>query len=281
MPMPGFDNAPAPVVRIRPPQGWGFPDLRDVWQHRDLARFLVWRDLKVRYKQTVLGVIWAVIQPLFTMTVFTIVFGRLAQLPSEGVPYPVFTFAALLPWQLFASGLSATANSMVGSAGIVTKVYFPRLVIPMAATTVPLADFCVSLVLLAGLMAWFGVVPSAAILALPLFVGLAVLTAFAAGLWLAALNVRYRDVQHAMPFLVQAWLFASPVAYSLTLVPEDWRGVYALNPMVAVIQGCRWAVAGAAAPWDLLPQSIAVVALLLAGGLVYFRRLEDSFADVI
>jgi lipopolysaccharide transport system permease protein len=274
-------NAPVQVVRIRPPQGWSLPDLRDVWHHRDLARFLVWRDLKVRYKQTVLGVLWAVIQPLFTMTVFTVVFGRLANLPSEGVPYPVFTFAALLPWQLFAGGLSATANSMVGSAGIVTKVYFPRLVIPIAATTVPLADFSVSCVLLAGLMAWYGVVPTVAILALPLFVLLAVLTAFSAGLWLAALNVRYRDVQHAMSFLVQAWLFGSPVAYSLTLVPEKWRLLYALNPMVAVIQGCRWAIAGGEPPWPLLPMSLAVVAVLLAGGLVYFRRLEDSFADII
>jgi lipopolysaccharide transport system permease protein len=279
--MGGLENPSLPVVRIRPPQGWGFPDFRDVWQHRDLARFLVWRDLKVRYKQTVLGVLWAIIQPLFTMVVFTVVFGRLAGLPSEGVPYPIFTFAALLPWQLFAAGLSATANSMVGSAGIVTKVYFPRLVIPMAATTVPLADFAVSSVLLAALMAWFGVAPTLKILALPLFVLLAVLTAFSAGLWLAALNVRYRDVQHAMPFLVQAWLFGSPVAYSLTLVPEQWRLVYALNPMVAAIQGCRWAIAGGTAPWALLPVSLTVIALLLAGGLVYFRKLEDSFADVI
>jgi lipopolysaccharide transport system permease protein len=270
-----------PIVRIRPAQGWGLPDFRDVWLHRDLARFLVWRDLKVRYKQTALGALWAVIQPLFTMLVFTVVFGRLAKLPSEGVPYPIFTFAALLPWQLFAAGLSATTNSMVGSAGIVTKVYFPRLVIPIAATLVPLADFAVSSVLLAGLMAWFGVVPALAILTLPLFVVLAMLTAFAAGLWLAALNVRYRDVQHAMSFLVQAWLFASPVAYSLTLVPAEWRFVYALNPMVAVIQGFRWAIAGGESPWTLLPVSLAVIVLLLAGGLVYFRRLEDTFADLI
>jgi lipopolysaccharide transport system permease protein len=269
------------VVRIRPPQGWAMPDFRDVWHHRDLARFLVWRDLKVRYKQTVLGVLWAIIQPLFTMLVFTIIFGRLAKLPSEGVPYPVFTFAGLLPWQLFAGGLSATANSMVGSAGIVTKVYFPRLVIPIAATLVPMADFTVSLALLGMLMAWFGVVPGPAILALPLFVLLAALTAFSAGLWLAALNVRYRDVQHAMPFLMQVWLFGSPVAYSLSLVPDEWRIVYALNPMVAVIQGCRWAIVGGEAPWALLPASLSVVALLLAGGLLYFRRLEDHFADVI
>jgi homopolymeric O-antigen transport system permease protein len=276
-----MNETSAPVVRIRPAQGWGLPDFRDVWLHRDLARFLVWRDLKVRYRQTVLGVLWAVIQPLFTMVVFTVVFGRLAKLPSEGVPYPIFTFAALLPWQLFAAGLSATSNSMVGSAGIVTKVYFPRLVIPIAATLVPLADFTVSSVLLAGLMAWFGVVPTLAIFTFPLFILLGMLSAFASGLWLAAINVRYRDVQHAMPFLVQAWLFASPVAYSLTLVPEEWRLVYALNPMVAVIQGCRWAIAGGEAPWTLLPISIAVIGLLLAGGLVYFRRLEDSFADVI
>jgi lipopolysaccharide transport system permease protein len=275
-------HAPGPVVRIRPPQGWSIPDLREVWEHRELAYFIVWRDLKVRYKQTVLGVLWAVIQPLLTMLIFTVVFGRLAELPSEGVPYPVFTFAALLPWQLFASGVTATANSMVGSASIVTKVYFPRLVIPIASTLVPLADFAISSVVLACLMVWFGVEPSVAILTLPLFVLLAVTTAFAAGLWLSALNVRYRDVQHAMPFLLQIWLFGSPVAYSLSLVPDNfWRTLYALNPMVAVIQGCRWAIVGGEAPWRLLPSSMLVLVVLLAGGLVFFRKVEDSFADVV
>jgi len=273
--------AAPPVVRIAPPQGWSLPDFRELWHYRDLASFIVWRDLKVRYKQTVLGVLWAIIQPLFTMVVFSVVFGRLARLPSDGVPYPVFTFAALLPWQLFAAGLSAAAGSVVGSAGLVTKVYFPRLVVPIAAILVPLADFLISSVFASALLIWYGISPSPAILALPVFLLIAIATALAAGLWLAALNVRYRDVHHVMPFLVQAWLFASPVAYSLSLVPEKWRGIYALNPMVTVIQGFRWSLVGGTSPWPLVPSSLLVLAVLLVGGLLYFRRMEDSFADVI
>lgn len=274
-------TTPVSTVHILPPKGWSLPDLGEVWTYRELALFIVWRDLKVRYKQTVLGFVWAIVQPVLAMLIFTVIFGRLAQLPSDGVPYPVFTFTALLPWQLFASGLGATANSLVGSAGLVTKVYFPRLVIPIASSLVPLVDFAVSSVVLLVLMLWYGVAPSAALFALPLFVVLALACSFSAGLWLSALNVRYRDVQHALPFFVQLWLFASPVAYSISLIPAVWRTLYALNPMVAVIQGFRWAIVGGEPPWPLMPASLAVIAVLLAGGLMYFRRLEDSFADVI
>jgi lipopolysaccharide transport system permease protein len=278
----GTPAASSNVLRIAPPKGWAFPDVRETWTHRELVAFIVWRDLKVRYKQTVLGVLWAGLQPLLTMLIFSVIFGRLLQAPSDGVPYPVFTFAALLPWQLFASGLTATANSLVGSSGLVTKVYFPRMVIPLAATLVPLVDFGIAIIILGGLLAWFGVALSPALLALPLFVLLTIVTSLAVGLWLSALNVQYRDVQHAMPFLMQIWLFASPVAYSLSIVPEGiWRAVYALNPMVAVIQGFRWAIVGGASPWPLVPPALVVVSVLLAGGLLYFRRVEDRFADVV
>ncbi|MGQ0732056.1 MAG: ABC transporter permease [Acidobacteriota bacterium] len=270
------------MIRISPPSGWALPDGGELWAHRGLAAFIVWRDVKVRYKQTALGVAWAIVQPLMAMLVFSVIFGRLAGLPSDGVAYPVFTFVALLPWQLFASGLTAAANSLVGSAGLITKVYFPRLVIPIAATLVPLVDFAVSSMVLTVLVVWYGVAPTAALLALPIFIALAIATAFAAGLWLSALNVRYRDVQHALPFMVQLWLFATPVAYSLSLVPEGaWRIVYALNPMVAVVQGFRWSIIGGPSPWPLLLSSVPVLMVLLAGGLVYFHRLEERFADVV
>jgi lipopolysaccharide transport system permease protein len=272
-----------PTVRITPPRGWSWPDLREVWEYRELALFLLWRDFKVRYQQTVLGVVWAVVQPLATLLVFTIVFGRLAQLPSDGVPYPIFALAGMLPWQLFAAALAGSANSLIGSAGLVTKVYFPRLIIPIAATLLPIVDFAITGVLLALLMAWYGVVPGPGLFVLPLFVIVALTTAFAVGLWLSALNVRYRDIQHGLPFLIQVWFFASPVAYSLSLVPSDspWRVVYALNPMVGVIQGFRWALFGSVPPWTALLPSLAALAVLFAGGLVYFRRIEDRFADVI
>lgn len=241
----------------------------------------MWRDLKVRYKQTSLGVAWAVLQPLLTVALFSLIFGRVAKLPSEGLPYPLFTFSALLPWQLFAGGITNAANSLVGSAGLITKVYFPRLVIPVAAVCATLADFAISLVVLLVMMAYYGTRVPPAIVLLPAFVLLAIVTALAAGLWLSALNVRYRDVQYALPFVMQFWLLASPVAYSTSLVPERWRALYGLNPLVTTIQGFRWALLGADPPTPFVGPSLLSAALLLGGGLMFFRHMEDTFADVV
>jgi len=270
-----------PILRIEPAARWTWPALDELWSYRELIGFLIWRDIKVRYKQTALGGAWAVLQPLVTMVLFSVIFGRVAKLPSDGVPYPLFTFAALLPWQMFAGGITNAANSLVSSSGLITKVYFPRLIVPIAAVTATLVDFAIAFTVLLLMMAWYGVHFSSAILVLPVFVLLALVTSFAAGLWLSALNVRYRDVQHAMPFLVQVWLFASPVAYSAALVPAAWRTIYALNPLVAVIQGFRWAIFGAEAPTAVLLPSMAAVVVLVAGGLIYFSRMEDTFADVV
>ena len=243
---------------------------------------LVWRDVKVRYKQTALGVAWAVIQPVFTMVVFSVIFGRLAHLPSDGVPYPVFAYCALLPWQLFAFALTESSGSVVAHQGLVTKVYFPRLIMPIAAVSVGLADFLCSLVVLLGLMRFYGIVPTAAILTLPLWTAFAIAAALSVGLWLSALNVRYRDIRHAVPFLTQVWLYATPVAYALSLVPARWQTVYALNPMVGVVAGFRWAMLGrAGAPAPAVFVSAIAVLALFTGGLYYFRRTERTFADVI
>ena len=270
------------VVTITPPQRWPELRLADLWEYRELVYFLVWRDLKVRYRQTVLGVAWAVLQPLATVVLFTIIFGRLAGLPSEGVPYPVFALAALLPWQLFSAAVSGSSNSLVGSSNLLTKVYFPRLIIPLAAVLATLADFGVSTVVLGGLMIWYGIVPGTAAVVLPLFVAQALLLAFAIGLWASALNVQYRDVQFVLPFALQLLLFASPVAYSAELVPRGpWRILYGLNPLVGVIQGFRWALLGAEPPGPLAWLSVIVTLALLVGGLFFFKRMEDSFADVV
>jgi len=275
-------DAALQVTRVEPPSGWAELRLREVAEHRELAAFLIWRDIKVRYKQTAFGIAWAVIQPVSSMILFTVVFGRLAQLPSEGAPYPLFTFAALLPWQVFSASLVGSANSVVGSAGLLTKVYFPRLIVPLAASLATLADFLVSFVVLIGLLAWYRVAPTPAILALPLFLAIALATSLGAGLWFAALNVKYRDVQYVLPFVTQLWLFASPVAYSATLIHSPLgRAIYALNPMTGVIQGFRWALLGAPAPGLLLAPSLLVAAALLVSGLFFFKRMEDTFADVI
>ena len=277
-----MSDASLQVTRVEPPHGWVRLQLHEVFAYRELAAFLVWRDIKVRYKQTALGVAWAVIQPVTTMVLFTVVFGRLAQLPSDGVPYPLFTFAALLPWQVFAASLSGAAGSLVGSAGLLTKVYFPRLIVPLAAAMATLVDFLVSLVVLGVLMAYYHTAPSAAIVTLPLFLLLALTTSLGVGLWFAALNVRYRDVQYVLPFIVQLWLFASPVAYSASLIHSPiGRVIYGLNPMAGVIQGFRWALLGSPAPGPLIWPSVAVSIALLISGLFVFKRLEDTFADVI
>jgi len=270
------------VTRVEPPRGWAQLRLREVFEYRELAAFLVWRDIKVRYKQTAFGVAWAVIQPVMAMVLFTIVFGRIAQLPSDGVPYPIFTFAALLPWQVFAASLVGSANSLVGSAGLLTKVYFPRLIVPLAASLATLVDFLVSFAVMGVLMAYYHVAPSPAIVALPLFLGLALTTSLGVGLWFAALNVKYRDVQYVLPFTMQLWLFASPVAYSASLIHSPLgRAIYSLNPMAGVIQGFRWALLGGPAPGALIWASVGVAVALLASGLFFFKRMEDTFADVI
>ena len=270
------------VIEIEPSRGWAALDLQGVWEYRELVWFLIWRDIKVRYKQASLGIAWAVIQPVMTMLVFTLIFGRLAQLPSDGFPYPVFTFTALLPWQLFSGALTGSANSVVNSASLVSKVYFPRLVIPIASVMATLVDFSISFGVLLGLMAWYGISLRLAVVVLPLLVMLALAIALAVGLWASALNVRYRDVRHVMPFVVQFWLLASPVAYSTSLITSPaWRAVYSLNPMVGVIEGFRWAVLGSTPPSVLVVPSVLVTGVLLAGGLFFFRRTEASFADVI
>jgi homopolymeric O-antigen transport system permease protein len=271
-----------PVLWIRPSRGWVSLRLGELWEYRELLYFLVWRDVKVRYKQTALGAAWAILQPVMTMLVFSLFFGRLAKLPSDGIPYPVFVFAALLPWQLFAYALSESANSLVVSQNLIKKVYFPRLVVPIASVLAGLVDFAISFVVLLGLMAYYGIRPTAAIAALPLFILLVVASALSVGLWLSALNVQFRDVRYVIPFLTQFWMFATPVAYPSSLVPEKWRALFGLNPMAGVVEGFRWALLGkSTSPGPLLWVSIAAVVVLLIGGLMYFRRMESTFADVV
>jgi len=256
--------------------------LGEVWAYRELLYFLAWRDFKVRYKQTVLGAAWAILQPVLTMVVFSVFFGFLARVPSDGLPYPVFAYTALLPWALFAHALAESANSLVNNPTLVTKVYVPRLIIPIAPLFVGLVDFGVASLALIALMVGYGVTPGPALLAAPLFVALAVLTAFAVGVWLAALNVQYRDVRYTIPFLIQLWLFATPVAYPASLLPEPWRTLYGLNPMAGVVEGFRWALLGRGAGGSaaLVTLSVIAVLALLVGGLRYFARAERSFADL-
>jgi len=256
---------------------------RDLWRYRELFFFLAWRDILVRYKQTVIGMLWALGRPLLTMLVFTLVFGKLAKLPSGGVPYPILVFAALLPWQFFASAFTGAGESLVGNAGMISKVYFPRLVIPASAVIVSFVDFLISSVILVALMIWYGYAPDLRILALPLFILVAFAAAMGAGLWIAALNVKYRDFRIIVPFVVQFGLYISPVGFSSSIVPEHWRLLYSVNPMVGVIDGFRWAILGGdtALYWPGFLLSLALVALIFASGIVYFRKTEKTFADVI
>lgn len=274
--------AESPPIIIRPSRGWVPLDLQEVWRYRELLYFLTWRDVKVRYKQTVLGMAWAIIQPFTAMVIFSIVFGRFAGLPSDGLPYPIFTYTALLPWNFFAGALTRSGSSVVSSTGLITKVYFPRLVIPIAAAVGGIVDFAIAFALLVGMMLFYGITPTAAMWTLPGFLLLALATALGVSLWLSALNVRYRDVGYVIPFLVQIWLFASPVAYSSSLVPERWRLLYGLNPMAGVVEGFRWSLLGKAqGPGPLLAVSATVVVAILIGGLYYFRSMEKTFADVV
>lgn len=271
-----------PFLTIRPSNGWASLGLNELWEYIELLYFLTWRDIKVRYKQTLLGAAWAIIQPFCMMVVFSLFFGHLAKAPSDGIPYPIFVYCALLPWQLFAHALTESSNSLVANERLIAKVYFPRLIVPISAVLGGLVDFAVAFIVLLGMMIYYGVVPGLAVLTLPLFILLAVMTALGVGLWLSALNVQYRDVRYTIPFLTQFWLLATPVAYPSSLVPERWRALYGLNPMAGVVEGFRWALLGKAeAPSVLLAVSVAVVILIIIGGLYYFRRMEDIFADVV
>ena len=257
---------------------------RDLWRYRELFYFLAWRDLLVRYKQTVIGVAWALLRPLLTMLVFTLVFGSLAKLPSEGgAPYPILVFAALLPWQFFSNALSEASNSLIGNANLISKVYFPRLIIPASSIITSFVDFLISGVILVGLMVWYQFIPDWRILTLPLFIALAFAAAMGFGLWLTALNVKYRDFRYVVPFIVQFGLYVSPVGFSSSIVPEKWRLLYSLNPMVGVIDGFRWAILGGESNiyWPGFALSVAIVVMVLAWGVYYFRKTEKTFADVI
>jgi len=276
-----MSSADAPVLVIEPSRGWVPLRLGELWAYRELLYFLVWRDIKVRYKQTALGVAWAVLQPLFTMLIFTIFFGRLAKVPSDGVPYPLFAYCGLLPWQLFVRSITDSAGSLVSNQSLITKVYFPRLVIPLSGVLAGLVDFALAFGLLIVLMVFYGTAPTPNVVFLPLFVLMAVGSALAVGLWLSALNVKYRDVRHTIPFLTQCWLFVTPIAYPSSLVPPEWRAVYGLNPLAGVVDGFRWALLGSGAPGSIVFVSAVVVIAGLVAGLYYFRRMETSFADVV
>ena len=275
-----------PTVVIEPTRGWSALQLGALWEYRELLYFLVWRDLKVRYKQTLLGVAWVVLQPVVSMVVFSLLFGGLLQVPSGEVPYPIFLYAALLPWNYFSGSLTRSSQSLVGSAHLITKVYFPRLIIPISGVLSGLVDFGIAFLVLVGMMVYYGVAPTAAVALLPGFLLLALLTALGFGLWLSALNVRYRDVNYLVPYLVQVWMYVTPVIYGTTLIPERFRFLLALNPMTGVVEGFRWALLGghladAAPPGPIFAVSIVVSLVVLASGLVFFRNTERTFADIV
>ena len=269
------------VFRIQPSRGWVALRLRELWEYRELLYFLTWRDIKVRYKQTALGVAWAIIQPFFTMLVFTFIRG-LAKIPSDGIPYPVFCYAALVPWTFFANGLTNSSNSLVGSSNLLSKVYFPRLTIPLATVFAGIVDLLLAFGLLLVMMLYYGVAPTWQIVWLPLFLLLALVTSLGVGLWLSAMNVKYRDVKYIVPFIAQFWMLATPIAYPSSLLNEPWRTIYGLNPMAGVVEGFRWALLGSKITvGPLLIVSAAMAVLILAGGAFYFRRMEKTFADIV
>ena len=271
-----------PATLIEPSRGWISINFQELWQYRELLFFLSWRDIKVRYKQTILGASWAILQPLFTMVVFSVFFGGLAKVPSDGLPYPIFSYAALVPWQFFANGISQSSNSLVASANLIKKVYFPRLIVPLSAVISGVVDFGIAFLVLLGMMLFYGITPTSAIFWLPLLLLLALATSLGVGLWLTAMNVQFRDVRYAVPFLVQAWMFATPIAYPSSLLNEPLKTLYGLNPMVGVVEGFRWALLGTdTAPGPIIFVSALVALVLLISGLFYFRRMENSFADVV
>ncbi|MGB2896916.1 MAG: ABC transporter permease [Anaerolineales bacterium] len=268
---------------IRPSRGWAWINLRELWLYRELIYFLVWRDIKVRYKQTLLGAAWAILKPFLSMVIFTVIFSGLAKLDTDGAPPPVFYFSGLLPWVLFQDGVAKAGNSLVTGSSLITKVYFPRIAIPLASVLAGVVDFALAFLVLVGMMIYYGVRPMQAIWTLPLFLLLTLVTALGVGLWLSALNVQYRDVGYVTPFLLQAWMYASPVVYSATLIPDGWaRIAYGLNPMAGVVQGFRWAILGVGEPPSgLIILSILVAIILLISGMLYFKRMERTFADVV
>ena len=271
-----------PTVLIQPRKVFLHLDLQAVWQSRELLYFLIWRDVKIRYKQTMLGAAWVIIQPLMTMVIFTVIFGQFARIPSDGLPYSIFAYTALLPWQYFSQAISRSSDSLVASAHLITKIYFPRLIIPISAILAPLVDFVIAFVVLLGMMAWFGIPPYWNALFLPLFLLLALITALAVSLFLSALNVKYRDVRYTVPFLIQVWMYASPVVYPVSIMPAQWRLLYSLNPLVGVIESFRWALLGKGSPdFSIMVVSGTVVVALLLGGIIYFKKMERTFADVI
>ena len=268
---------------IRPSRGWAWIDLRELWHYRELIYFLVWRDVKVRYKQTLLGAAWAILKPFLSMVIFTVIFSGLAKLDTDGAPPPVFYFSGLLPWVLFQDGVAKAGNSLVTGSSLITKVYFPRIAIPLASVLAGVVDFALAFLVLIGMMIYYGVRPTDVVWTLPLFLLLALVTALGVGLWLSALNVQYRDVGYVTPFLLQAWMYASPVVYSATLIPEGWaRIAYGLNPMAGVVQGFRWAILGVGEPPSgLIIISVLMALFLLISGMLYFKRMERTFADVV
>lgn len=272
----------APVIRISPSKGWTSLRLNELWKYRELLYFLIWRDIKVRYKQTIIGAAWAIIQPFFTMVLFSIFFGRLAKIPSDGIPYPIFTYTALIPWTFFAYGLTNSSNSLVSNTDLIKKIYFPRLIIPIATVLSGIVDFVLAFSVLTFLMIYFGIYPTWNILLLPLLLLLALITSLGVGLWLSTMNVQFRDVRYAVPFLTQFWLFATPIAYPTSLLPEPWSIIYSINPMVGVVEGFRWALLGTdTAPGPLILISSLAAIFVLVSGAYYFRRMEKTFADVV
>lgn len=270
-----------PVTWIGPSRGWVSLKLRELWAYRELLYFLAWRDVKVRYKQTVLGAAWAIFRPLLTMVVFSIFFGKFGKIPSDGLPYPVFSFVALLPWQLFVNSLTSSSQSVVAGGALITKVYFPRLLIPISSVLSGLVDFAVAFGVLIVMMFYYGIVPPPSMVFLPAFIVMAVISALAIGLWLSALNVKYRDVRLIVPFLAQLWLFVSPVVYPSSMIPEKWQSLYGLNPMAGVIEGFRWALLGSSPPAGTIYMSVFLMVILFVSGLYYFRRTEKIFADLV
>lgn len=269
-------------IHIKPTGGWRGIDFGEIWKYRELLYFLSWRDIKVRYKQTVIGIAWAIIQPLFTMVVFTLFFGKLAKMPSDGIPYPIFSYAALVPWSFFASGLTDAASSLVSNSNLIKKVYFPRILIPLSAILSKGIDFILAFLVLLVMMFFYGIIPTAAVIWLPLLCLLVVITSLGVGLWFTAMNAQFRDVQYAIPFFVQVWMFATPIAYPSSLLKEPWRTLYGINPMVGVVEGFRWALLGINTPPGpiIFISALAAFCILISGAL-YFRRMEKTFADVI
>ncbi len=274
-------QAPA-CTRIEATRGWASLKLDELWEYRELVYFFTWRDIKVRYKQTVLGALWAIIQPFFTMLIFTLFFGKLAKMPSDGIPYPLFSYTALVPWTFFATGLTQSSNSLVANSNMLKKIYFPRMAMPLGTVVAGCVDFCLAFIVLLGMIASYGVVPTWKVIWVPFFLALALITCLGASLWLSAMNVQFRDVKYTIPFLVQFWMYATPIVYPSSLLPEPWRTVFGINPMVGVVEGFRWALVDAkTAPGPMIAVSAIVALGLLISGAYYFRRLERTFADVV